>query len=618
MDLFVSMKIFTKEKNKENENESYVKRRLLLVGLLIAIIFVLLSLRIYYLMAIEGDHYNRLVLGQRQTSYISEVVPSRRGDILDSEGNLLATSIKVYNLIIDPKVITSYKDNRYVNATIEALSEVYEYNRWELKDLIETKRDRAYVRYARQLSIEEKEKFENYRDKKNAEYRELGVDDRINGVWFEEEYKRFYPNDNLASNVIGFVNNAGESVMGLEQYYDAELSGLNGRKYGYLGDNFELESVQKPAIDGYNIVTTINVRMQKICEEKLVEWATGDIGSKSASAIIMNPNNGEIYAMASTNGFNLNDPRDLTGIDEEYINEVGKENIWFARWKNLCVQDTYEPGSTAKIVTYAAAIDENLVGKDATFECKGYIELDDGEHKWRIRCNNRNGHGKLTLMETLTKSCNMSMAELGEMLGIKNFVKYQRTFGFGELTNIDLPNEADTSRFVHNEKNMGRTDLATNSFGQNYNCTMVQLIAAFSSAINGGKYYEPHLVKRIENTSGTYIKQIVKPVLRKTISENTSKYLRESLFETVETGTGKFAQIRHRNIGGKTGTAEKLPREDKNYLVSFIGFDDKDNPSLVCYVVVDQPNLEGEAQASATFATTIFHDIMKEVLKENE
>ena len=612
------MKIFAKDKKKEDGNESFIKRRLLLVGMLIAIIFVLLALRLYYLMVIEGDYYNRIVLSQRQTSYTSEVIPSRRGDILDADGNLLATSIKVYNLIIDPKVITSYKDNRYVNATIDALSDVYEYNRWELRDLIESKKDKAYVRYARQLSKDEKDKFDEYRDKKNAEYRELGVDDRINGVWFEEEYKRFYPNDSLASNVIGFVNNAGESVMGLEQYYDSELSGLNGRKYGYLGDSFELESVQKSAVDGYNIVTTINSRMQRICEEKLMAWQTGEIGSKSASAIIMNPNNGEIYAMASTNGFNLNDPRDLTGLDEEYVKEVGKENIWFSRWKNICVQDTYEPGSTAKIVTFSAAIDENLVGSDAIFECKGYIELDDGEHKWRIRCNNRNGHGKLTLMETLTKSCNMSMAELGEMLGVNSFVKYQKTFGFGEYTNIDLPNEADTSKYVYTEKNMGRTDLATNSFGQNFNCTMVQLAAAFSSAINGGKYYEPHLVKRIENATGTYIKQINKPVLRKTISESTSKYLRESLFETVETGTGKFAQIRNRNIGGKTGTAEKLPRADKNYLVSFIGFDDKDNPNLVCYVVVDQPNLEGEEQASATFATTIFHDIMREVLMGNE
>ncbi|MBR1453443.1 MAG: penicillin-binding protein 2, partial [Lachnospiraceae bacterium] len=503
------------------------------MGALIAIIFVLLVLRLYYLMVIEGEYYNRVVLSQRQVSYTSEVIPSRRGDILDADGNLLATSIKVYNLIIDPKVINSYKDNRFVNATIDALSDVYGYNRWELRDLIETKSDKAYVRYARQLSKEEKDKFEEYKKKKNDEYQKLGVNDRVSGVWFEEEYKRFYPNDNLASNVIGFVNNAGESVMGLEQYYDTELSGLNGRKYGYLGDDFELESVNKKAVDGYNIVTTIDTRMQKICEEKLFEWATGEIGSKSASAIIMNPNNGEIYAMASTNGFNLNDPRDLTGFDEEYIREVGRENIWFSRWKNNCVQDTFEPGSTAKIVTYSAAIDENLVGNDATFECKGFIELDDGEHKWRIRCNNRNGHGKLTLMETLTKSCNMSMAELGEMLGVNSFVKYQKTFGFGSPTNIDLPNEADTSSFVFNEKSMGRTDLATNSFGQNFNCTMIQLISAFCSAINGGKYYEPHLVKRIENSNGTYVKHIVKPILSRTISERTSKCLRDTHFETI-------------------------------------------------------------------------------------
>ena len=612
------MRIFGKGKKRENGPERIIKRRLLLVSGIIAIIFVLLSIRIYYLMIVEGNYYNRIVLNQRQVSYNSEVIPSRRGDILDSEGNLLATSIKVYNLIIDPKVITSYSDNRYVNATIDALSDVYEYSRWELRDLIEEKKDKSYIRYARQLSKEEKLKFEEYKDAKNAEYKEKGVNDRINGVWFEEEYKRFYPNDSLASNIIGFVNNAGESVMGLELYYDAELSGVNGRKYGYLGENYELESVKKQAVDGYNIVTTIDQRMQRICEEKIAKWQNEDIGSKSASALIMNPNNGEIYAMASTNGFNLNDPRDLTGLDEEYINEVGKENIWFSRWKTIPVQDTYEPGSTAKIVTYSAAIDENVVRSDEMFECKGYIELDDGAHKWRIKCVNRNGHGNLTLMETLTKSCNIGMAEMAEALGANTFIKYQKTFGFGQYTNIDLPNEADTSKFVHDLTNMGRTDLSTNSFGQNYNCTMVQLAAAFSSAINGGKYYEPHFVKRIENQNGTYMKQIVKPILRKTISESTSKYLRESLFETVETGTGKLAQIKNRNIGGKTGTAEKLPRDAKNYLVSFIGFDDKDNPNLVCYVVVDQPNLEGEEQASASFATKIFHDIMKEVLTNNE
>ena len=618
MGLFANMKIFDKGNKKEDGDKRSIKRRLLLVSGLIAIIFVLLGFRLYYLMIVNGDYYNRLILNQRQTSYNSEIIPSKRGDILDSDGNLLATSIKVYNLIIDPKVITSYADNRYVNATIDALSDVYGYDRFEIRRLIEEKKDKPYIRYARQLSSEEKERFETYKNERNTDFKERGIIDRINGVWFEEEYKRYYPNDSLASNVIGFVNNDGESVMGLEKYYESELMGLNGRKYGYLGDNFELESVKKQAVDGNNIVTTIDVKMQRICEEKLNEWQNGEIGSKSASAIIMNPNNGEIYAMASTNGFNLNDPRDLTGIDEEYIAEVGKENIWYSRWKNLCVQDTYEPGSTAKVVTFSAAVDENMVNDDEIFECKGYIELDDGEHKWRIRCNNRNGHGKLTLKETLTKSCNMSMAEMAETLGVNSFVKYQKVFGLGQYTNIDLPNEADTSTLIYNEKTMGRTDLATNSFGQNYNCTMVQLISAFCSAINGGKYYEPHLVKRIENQNGTYVNQIVKPVLRKTISERTSKYLREVLFETVETGTGKFAQIKGRNIGGKTGTAEKLPREDKNYLVSFIGFDDRDNPNLVIYVVVDQPNLEGEEQASATFATTIFHDIMKEVLKENE
>ena len=612
------MRIFTKNVNSNTSTYTFIKKRLLLVSILIAIIFVLLGLRISYISIEKGDEYNRIVLSQRQTSYNSETIPSRRGDILDSDGNLLATSIKVYNLIIDPKVILSYNDNRYLNATIDALTFVYGYNKWELRDLIEERKDRAYIRYARQLSKEEKDKFEDYKKAKNEEYKNLGVKERINGVWFEDEYKRYYPNDSLASNIIGFVDNDGTAVMGLEKYYDVELSGRNGRKYGYLGFDYELENVDRNAEDGMNIVTTIDSRIQKICEEKIMNWQSGEIGSKSASAIVMNPNNGEIYAMASTNGFNLNDPRDVSDLDPEYVQEVGIENIWFGRWKNLCVQDTYEPGSTAKVVTFASTIDENLVSSDAIFECKGFIELDDGVHKWRIRCNNRSGHGMLNLMETLTKSCNMSMAEMAEMLGIKTFTKYQNAFGFGEYTNIDLPNEADTSKLVYTKDTMGRTDLATNAFGQNFNCTMVQMASAFSSAINGGKYYEPHLVKRIENETGTYIKQINKPVLRQTISKETSKYIRESLFETVETGTGRFAQIKDRNIGGKTGTAEKLPRADKNYLVSFIGFDDKDNPNLVVYVVVDEPHLEGEAQASATFATTIFHDIMKDILSLNE
>ena len=609
------MFLFHKKKvNTEKNVDSSINRRLLLAISLIAIIFVLVILRIVELTVIKGDYYNRLVLSQRQTSYNSEVIVSKRGDIFDKDMNLLATSIKVYNLIIDPKVINSYQDKRYVNATIEALVDVFGYDRLVLRDLLESKKDKAYIRYEKELSEEKKLAFDAYKKQKNEFYKNNDSNERINGIWFEEEYKRNYPKDTLASNVVGFINKEGNPVMGLEEYYDKELAGLNGRKYGYLGSDYELYSVEKEAENGASLVTTIDPMMQRVCEEKINEWKNGEIGSKSASALIMNPNTGEIYAMASTNGFNLNDPRNVEDIDEAVVQEIGLENIWYSRWKNNCVQDTYEPGSTAKVMTLAAAVDENMVSDETTFDCKGYIELDDGEHQWRIRCNNRNGHGKLKLIETLTKSCNMSMAEMGEMLGIKNFTKYQKAFGFGEYTNIDLPNESSAENLVYNEKTMGRTDLSTNSFGQNFNCTMVQLASAFSSAINGGKYYEPYIVKKIISSNGSIIKEVNNVVKRTTISSHTSKYLREALFETVETGTGKLAQIKGYNIGGKTGTAEKLPREAKNYLVSFIGFDDRDNPNLVLYVVVDEPHLEGEAQANAAFATKIFHDIMKEIL----
>ena len=630
-----------------------IKQRLLLVGASLAIIFILISIYLYRYISSNNIEYNKIVLSQRQNSYNQERVESKRGNIMDANGKVLATSKKVYNLIIDPYIINSGDKNAYVNATVAALNECYGYDISELYDIINNRKESKYVRYRKALSYDEKSKFEEYANRKNDEFRRLKVKDRVRGVWFEEEYNRVYPYKELASNVIGFINNEGKGTMGLELFYEDELKGTSGKSFAFLNDEYNVESVERDVIDGNNIITTIDFDIQSIVENNINKWQKEDIGSKDCAVIVMDPSNGEIKAMATSNTFDLNNPRNLDMYTEEEIFEMGKnillkeyvkanqvpkeeieninilehfsadeiknraiENIYFKSWKNYCIQNTYEPGSTTKVFTVSGALEENTVNKDTTFLCEGKIELNDGEHTWTIRCNNRSGHGELDLSDAVAVSCNMSMAEIGEGLGITDFCKYQEIFGFGQKTNIDLPYEADTEKLVYDKNTMGRTSLATNSFGQNFNTTMIQVITAYASIINGGSLYEPHIVKRIENSKGDILKEIDKKEIRKTVSEKTSKFIRDTLIKTVEVGTGKVAQIDGVVVGGKTGTAEKLPRVDKNYVVSFCGFAEKDGKDLLCYVVVDEPNLEGEAQAKSSFATKIFRSIMKDIIND--
>lgn len=629
-----------------------IKKRLLLVAFAIAIIFVLLSIHLFLLVTNKNDEYNKIVLSQRQVSYETTTVQAKRGDILDSKGRVLATSVKVYNLILDPRVMYSGKNNRYVTPTVDALSNVYGYNRQEIYELLESKKDSAYVKYKKRLSYDEKIKFEDYASKMNRDYRNKGLNDRIEGVWFEDEYMRVYPLKSFASNVIGFTNEDNTNgTMGIERYYNDVLSGVNGRRYGYLNDRYDLEKVIRNEVDGDNVVTTIDYNIQTIVENNIQKWQTNDVGSKDISVIVMDPNNAEILAMASSNSFDLNNPRDLymytteelyeLGADEmlkkhnstheekieiemlkqiynyDDLVDLGKEQAYFKNWKNNCIQNTYEPGSTSKIFTVASALDENIVNEETVFLCEGKIEFFDGDHTWTIKCNNRMGHGELSLEDAITVSCNMSMASIAESLGMDRFTKYQEIFGFGQKTGVDLSFEADTSKLVYTKDNMGRTALATNAFGQNYNCTMIQMAAAYASVINGGNYYKPHIMKRIENSKGGVVDEYENISIRKTASDRTIRFLKNALYQTVEVGTGKAAHINNIMVGGKTGTAEKLPRAAKNYLVSFCGFAPVESPKYLIYVVIDEPKLKGEEQARAVFATNIFRNILKDILEEN-
>lgn len=599
--------------NDHNEKEYINNKRLLLVYLFTAIIFVFIIFYLIVFVLKNNEEYDHIVLSKRQNAYKSTTYLAKRGDIYDNKGNKLATSIKVYNLILDPKIMHTYEDGRYLHETIDALCNIYNLDRIDLKDMIDKRKTSQYVRLMKRISGDEKEKFETYADMKNKEFESDKRNDRIRGVWFEEDYQRFYAFEATLSNAIGFINDENIPVMGLELYYDNELKGIDGRSFGFLDSKYNLSNVRSDVKNGNNIYTTFDLDIQKVVEEKLNKWQKEDIGSKNAAVIVMDPRDGAILAMAESNSFNLNSPRDLYMYDEATIDEVGRENLLYKNWYNFCVQDTYEPGSVVKVFTVAAALEENLVNKDTTFECKGNINLDDGEHKWTIKCNNRNGHGKLDLEGSIVNSCNMCMSEMSELLGIDKFLEYQKIFGIGAKTNIDLPSETDTKDLVYNKDNMGRTALATNSFGQNYNMTMMQVVAGFASIINGGKYYEPYIVKKIEDSNGIITYERNANPLRKTVSKKTSDFIKNALFDTVEKGTGKAARVRGMEISGKTGTAEKLPREDKKYLVSFAGFYPLNKPEKLIYVVVDEPNLEGEAQANSKFACNIFKEIVEEI-----
>ena len=642
----------------------YMQIKLVAAVSVVALALFGLAARIYLIQRDNSENYNKIVLSQRQSEYISQTIPYKRGDIFDRNGNRLAYSEKVYNLILDPKqMIASEGDTSngqaavydVVNTTVDAICEYFGEERGKVLAAVQDRPESSYYRYRREISYDERQGFLDYCEQKKQEY-EASEDPnqqkkRIKGVWFEDEYKRKYPYGSLACNVLGFASGDGTSGNGgVEQYYNDSLTGTNGREYGYLDDDANLERVIKPAEDGSSLVLTIDSNLQNIVEKYLAEWKNGDIGSLSAACVMLDPKNGEVLAMASTNSFDLNNPRDTSGYTEEELYALGlteavgvyrrehpddppiteaqvpeyydrdavisygTQVAWNKLWRNICVSDTFEPGSTQKIFTVAGAMDEGLITPQTTFNCEGNVKLSDGVHTWQINCVNRNGHGPLDITGGITQSCNVVMMNIAFLEGNETFLKYQHIFGFGDNTGIDLPAEANTADLVFNAETMGKTSLATNSFGQNYNCTMIQMAAAYASVVNGGYYYEPHVVKQILNAEGAVTEEKEPILVRETVSQSTCNFLKEALFKTVETGTGKTAGVEGYHIGGKTGTAQKLPRAAKNYLVSFCGFAPVEDPQVVCYVIVDQPLLRGEAQAHSSFATQIFSKIMAEAL----
>ena len=584
-----------------------MQKKLVLLFVIIVLAFVFLIGRITYINAASGEKYTKIVLDQQP--YDSRTIPFKRGDIVDRNGTKLASSERVYNVILDMHAMLDNEE--YVKPTTAVLKECFGIEEEVIRELMEKNPSGRYNILKKGIDYAAAKKF-NEIDSDNEKY------PNVKGIWLEEDYIRKYPYESLACDVIGFTIAGNVGTGGIEAAYNSVLNGTDGRAYGYLDENSDFERTVKEPQNGSTIVSTIDLQVQSIVEKHILDFnkkhkntARKGEGSKNTAVLVMNPQNGEVIAEASYPNYDLNNPRDLSKYysektlkamsDEERIQKLNE------LWKNFCVTDTFEPGSTFKPFTISAGLEIGTLDGKESYNCGGVLHV--GGHD--IHCNNRNGHGTQTLKKSLENSCNVALMKIAEEMGYEEFCKYQKLFGFGEYTGIDLPGEAYTEGLLYNVENMNSSSLATNSFGQNFNVTMTQLAASFCSLINGGEYYKPHVVKQILDDNGNVTENKEPVLLKRTISKETSEIIKDYMYGVVEEGTGSSAGVEGYAIGGKTGTAQKLPRGNGKYLVSFIGYAPQENPQVVVYVVIDEPN--SDYQSNSGYATEMASKIMEDI-----
>ena len=618
-----------RKKKKKNRNRSRqfkflfrMKKKLMILFLCISGVLIVMIGRLGYIEVKSGERYEKIVLNNQE--YSSTTIPFRRGDIVDRKGTVLATSTDVYNVILDCSVLTSKED--YLEPTMEALQTCFEeselnYTFDEIREFIANNEDDRYRKLASRLPYDEIEAFETMQSK-NA---------LIKGIWFEKEYIREYPYGSLASALIGYTASGNLGIGGIEDSYNEVLNGTDGRQYGYLNSDSNYEINMKEAINGQTVVSTIDANLQSIVESKMKEFysrltnhaETGG-GASHIGVLMMDPNSGEVLAMANYPNYDYTLTADenlgLFHSEEEIasMDDAAQEKAVEALKQNFCLTYTYEPGSTAKPFTIACGLETGTLTEDMTFVCDGGEQISGH----MIHCVSRSGHGVETLSGALEDSCNDALMQMSYLIGGDNFARYQQLFNFGLRTNIDLPGESRTDTLIYKAEDLNTINLATNSFGQNFNVTMIQLASAYSSIVNGGSYYLPHVVNKLEDENGNTVKEISPTLLRQTISQETADTLKGYLKAVVDEGTGSTAKVDGYSMCGKTGTAQKFVLdEDGNatserakgkYLVSFIGSVPAENPEVVIYVVVDEPNVEDQAHSS--YAQNLAREILEEAL----
>lgn len=571
---------------KKRKKYVFSNTRIWFVQVMLVISLIALFCVTGYIKLIKGETYETDSINLK-TQNNDMSIASKRGTILNRSGQVLAMSTKVYNVILDARVLmddTIKEETR--NYSIEKVAEVLEIEKSEIEKYIVKNEDGVYSQY----KVLAKKVDREISDILSAE-----IDDgKIKGFWLETDYKRIYPSGTLAANVVGFTSNDGVGQWGLENEYNDELIGTDGRSFVTYENGTSIQRNVIEAKEGDTIVTTIDPVIQQYAEIA-IENAVAEQQPENAAIIVANPNTMEIYAMASSPGFDLNNPQDL-GVD---TSEMSSEEIVekkYKMWRNYNISDTYEPGSTFKPIVMAMALEEEIISLDDTFKCTGK-KVVAGQ---TIKCWKKEGHGIQTLEEILSNSCNVGMMEIAELMGSEIMYKYHKSFGFGQKTGIDLPGEASAATLQHQLEEINQVELATMSFGQTFNCTPIQLITAFSAVINGGNLMKPYVVSQIIDSDNKVVLKNEPQIERKVISKETSDIIRVYLQKTLEEGTGRKAKIDGYAIGGKTGTAEQGARsdEERDYVITFVAYLPVENPQIIALALLDRPVNGDETSAS--------------------
>lgn len=563
-------------------NKTFNRKKVMIVFVAVFFIMMFLIGRLVYLMIFCSEYYGNKAenLHERERD-----IKAARGKLLDANGTVLATNKSVCTISV-------------IHNQIEEPEKVIEMLVRELGIPEETARKRV-------------EKVSSIERVKTNVAKETGDAIRaygLSGVKVDEDYKRYYPYGTLASKVLGFTGADNQGILGLEVKYDEYLQGTNG-KILTLTDarGIEIENAWESRLEpvnGYDLCLSLDRNIQMYCEQAAKKVCTKK-SADSVSVIVMNPQNGELMAMVNYPEFDLNDPFTLVGDTGESVSAEEKQNLLNKMWRNQCISDTYEPGSTFKIITAAAALEEGVVKLDDAFFCPGYKIVEDR----RIRCARTTGHGAETFETGIMNSCNPVFMELGERLGAENFVGYFKQFGLLSKTNIDLPGEAGT--IMHKTENIGPVELATISFGQSFQITPIQLVTTVSSIINGGTRVTPHFGVSVQDADGNTVKTFSYETHENICTAETSETMRYLLEKVVSEGTGKNAKIEGFSIGGKTATSQTLPRSDHKYISSFLGFAPADNPQVLVLVVINNPQgIYYGGTIAAPVAKEIFENIL--------
>lgn len=564
-------------------NRTYNKKKLLIVFLCAVCIVIVLAGRLVWLMIFEADYYQEKAqaLHERERS-----IKAARGRILDASGTVLADNRTVCTISVIHSQITDPEE------VIRALSQTLEMEESEVREKVE--------------KVSSMERIRTNVEKETGDIiRKMDLD----GVKVDEDFKRYYPYDELASTVLGFTGADNQGIIGLEVKYEEYLKGQGGT----ILTTTDARGIELPGeaedriepVPGNDLQTSLDYNLQMYAQqmaEKVMEEKQAD----GVSILLMNPQNGEIMAMVNVPEFDLNDPFTLnTGVDASILSDEEKQDALNQMWRNRCINDTYEPGSTFKIITASAALEEGVVELDDTFSCPGYRVVEDR----KIRCHKVGGHGQETFVEGVMNSCNPVFIDVGLRLGADTFCDYYEQFGLMDLTGVDLPGEAGT--IMHKRENIGTVELATMSFGQSFQVTPIQMAATVSSIVNGGFRVTPHVGVRVLNEDGSQKLVLEHGKKDRIVSEETSLTMRAILEKVVSEGSGKNAAIEGYQIGGKTATSQTLPRSANKYISSFIGFAPADDPQVLGMCIIYNPQ---GVYYGGTIAAPVIRDIFENIL----